>query len=1161
MHLSKINISGFKSFADQVSIVFKNNLVGIVGPNGCGKSNIIDAIRWVLGVGTAKSLRGNSMDDVIFKGSDTRAPADRAVVELLFDNSDGFVKGEFAKYDELSVRRELNIEGDSHYFLNNTRCRKKDVTDIFLGTGLSKKGYAIIQQGMVSRIVESNPQEIKSFLEDSAGIARFKERKRESELKIAHTKRNLDRVTDLRKELKTQLNKLDRQSRHAERYKKYQQKRRELKLSVLFSHYISSKEKYQKSHLEIQDITKVIQNLDNNQKNLESQLSVLDKEYKQAFSEKQDLLNEENKLDLQIGQLKQSYDYLLLQKRDNHEQLNTIVNNHNQLCLQAKKKKDELQTIAEQQNAKDKGRNDIFMQYEKAKEIFDRESRVISDFESLAVSLESDAKNLSYEQKLLDEKISDMEADFMSNKSKYQNIQTEYEKLKSIIKDSELEKLSSELKLKQELLFATEQKNQKNSEQHHLALAQRDAIYNSLNQLNEVKQKLIGEIATLSALSIEGNQEEKSRVYEWLTKTGLSERHSLAHYIEASEPYSHAVEMLLSEKLGSIVVGELEQLMKPLSELKSGKISFISIDQQNEYGLEGTLAQYVKAPRQIARLLEKVKIMDGLGQAFEAFSGLNPDELIFSKDGYLLSNTQLVYYQPTSAQKTQLTKAKIYDHKQQELKKCQEQINAKQNETTLLNQSIEEANSSKADLENSLSQIREALNNLNDNRNNIYSQIQSHNAQLHIQLNTMRNLENSNDKINLLLNKNKQSRDSVVTKLDSCKNKIDDLEKKKNDLMSGYNQAKLNYEEIAKEKTEYDAKQKNLDTLVSSHKNHLEFINKQLATTLKQKEKISKALEESEAQLPEKKEKISSKIALKEDLEKRIAIKSQALEQIHSKLEHANKELAEIIRSIGEQNQTQHQAQLLLKEYQLAIIQHEKDITELKGSIDDIHTYSLIDNLGEVEVEIESLDNSITQLGAINLTAIEEYNELKERHEFLENQYNDITNSIDILEKSIAEIDKQTESAFHSVFESIQKNLNEVVNYLFAGGKATLEIVGDKSHNSQGVEINVQPPGKKISSIQSLSGGEKTMTAIAFVVAMFRLNPAPFCLMDEVDAALDDVNIRRFCALLTEMSDTVQHIVISHHKQTMSIAKQLNGVTMNEAGVSKVVSVDMKRAS
>ena len=989
MQLKHIKLAGFKSFVDPTRISFPTNMVAVVGPNGCGKSNVIDAVRWVLGELSAKNLRGDSMSDVIFNGSDLRKPSGQCSIELLFDNSMGKLGGEYAKYNEISIKRLMTRDGQSNYSINNTSCRRKDVQDIFLGTGLGPRSYAIIEQGMVSKIVSAKPEEMRTFIEEAAGISKYKERRKETEQRIKKTKENLSRVLDIRDEIKRLINRLQNQANAAEKYKKFQVEEKDLKLNISILNSLSAKA--QKDKLSSQ-ISSLANQITVKSAEVETQQSTIDQ------------IRTEHSSVLSAFEIAQKNFYSIGADIARYE---ANIQNLN---------KTESQTKADLATAKESY--------------------------SRAIEKESSFDTLNPKENELKLNIAILKA-LQANEQK--------QKLEIPINDYE-----SSIQLKSDEV----QKHQGTIEK----IKNDNALFSS--SFDEAQ-------SSFSSISTDiARQEANLQNLEKLEAQSLSDlERAKASYQAAVEKESNQENLSPKEKAMNL----LDNILESLGNLGSNGDSIKS-----------------KALELKAALTSILKIAS--------------DQSKSMTDEYLQRQKRLEEtLLQTAEKKSQIEKELVlFSAKKAESERSLDNYKSKKLEVNELIRKSEELKSA--------SSIE--LRSLESQKNNLKLDLRTFEV----------NLENASIILEKAEVKISEINPSDFASLDLAK-----LESSLAEIQSSI--SALSSINLAAP-DEYLSRQNNLTELLEQTELKKNEADEQLAILIQK----SASAEGDLNTIRQKQSKVDESIRETENKKSIAALDLRALEEQSNNLK------------------------LDFRTFEVNLDNASQALTRAGLAIGDINPEEYKDmDISNLEQSLAGVQAKIISLGAINLAAPDEIAEESQRMEELDAQLEDLNEALEKLQGAIKKIDAESKLKFDESFNAVNSKIQEIFPKLFGGGKASLELLEGDSLNS-GITLTAQPPGKKNATISQLSGGEKAMTALSLVFALFELNPAPFCLLDEVDAPLDDLNATRFVAMVEEMSDRVQFIFITHNKISMEKSDHLMGVTMQEAGVSRVVSVDVKEA-
>ena len=896
MRLSKIKLSGFKTFVEPTTLTLPSNLVGIVGPNGCGKSNVIDAVRWVLGESSAKYLRGESMSDVIFNGSASRKPVSNASIELFFDNSEKKIVGEFAKYNEISTRRVITRDGQSEYYLNGTKCRRKDITNLFLGTGLGPRSYAIVQQAMISSLIEAKPDEMRVFLEEASGISKYKQKRKETESRIKNTRENLNRLNDLKEEIDKQIKRLKKQAKDADKYKQLKDRENDIQGEIIYCRIID----------------------------IDTKLKTNDLESKSFRDTYDDRLTKLRKIEADIEELR-------IKNNEVNESFNSSQKDHFE--IQAK--------IA---------RIEQSIEYEK-----ELESQ--KSINAQEIKKELDRIRLEYSEDQLELERINAELDSKS-------ISNEETKVA-------LSQLEGQLKITTDDLTSEEKLNEK--------------LRSELNDLKTTYESESVRVNLLEKQSSEQNRQKEIIINVNQLKDGFL---SLKAILEDSLSD-------FSSETSKIIANQIEKLEEKINQLSS---------------------EYKETELKISENEKQLKKSQNItGKTKKLF-----DEMTNMKNESDKKKVDLANLRNTQSQKLSNTRERLQDA---ELK-------------------TESLKTSQQGLQTAISRLEAQI-----------TQLKTRSLELNAKENPQTSInDEQKSELEVLLNMSLESEKSL------------EIERKKQEEM----QLLLRNQEVDRT---------NINASVNQAREDLERFR------LKQKE-----------------------------------------------YEVRKESLNEQLVSIG---------------------------IDFK-SIDEIYSAKNI-SLESLSSELEKILRGIDRLGAINLAAEAEFKEESKRMEKLDEQFDDLNRALETLTGAIKQIDDESKSRFSETFEKVNEGLSKHFPRLFDGGKAYLELEDNDALNG-GVFVMARPPGKRNSNIHLLSGGEKALTAVALLFSIFELNPAPFCLLDEVDAPLDDTNVSRFCEIVREMSSNVQFVVITHNKTTMELTKQLIGVTMSEPGVSRLVSVDLDEA-
>jgi len=1153
VRLKKIKLAGFKSFVEPTTIPFPGEMTAIVGPNGCGKSNVIDAVRWVLGESSAKNLRGDAMTDVIFNGSSSRKPVGQCSVELVFDNSAGRIAGEFANYNELSVKRLVTRDATSTYFLNGIKCRRRDVTDLFLGTGLGPRSYAIIEQGMISRLIESKPQDLRVFIEEAAGISKYKERRRETENRIRHTHDNLERLNDVRDELGKQLEKLQRQAAAATRYKTLRSQTRELKgqlAAIRFlknSEHIEALQKQQQAlQLEVDDL---VARLQGDEAGLES-YKTKQIDTKQAIDDLQQQLfttsNAITRLEqnaLHAKQRKSQVEQELSRLSEQHDLLNHSISEAQEALAVSN---EALENIAPEMALKE-------AELEHAKERFEDAEQALREFNAKAREQEQTYNQLRQTVQQCHSQIQSTMSMQLRTSQRISELQEELKQLDNedfsdeiVLLEGQCEELGFEIDEAQHALQAVIDKVQR----------QAGDVKTTEATLREIQGKLQTAQSTRAAL--EALQQDASNNDDVMLE-GIEK---LWQQFSSSQKLAHCVESILQHTKDPVVAKShnIQALLQNEERLPSGVKVFTDAAFVTK-GKDGSLAQAL------------------LGENALRVPAFFNDILLCKNDEELARTIESLEKEFTSA----ISPTGLWASAQWVVKPGEVSDGALQraNKIQALIVEIDEQESLIEEASNALEHAQQLLSE---------SEVQKQ-SQHRLVSEKENQLSQVKNKLSLLQMQQDQQSARTVKLTDELAKQERMLAKEEEQLAQLSEKLELQEAQILEHEvhidevnTKREANERNttelralVDSLTSQNhalalkmqqlENHQNLYSQQVTRNLEQREEYIKNKDRLTHELNQltspqeiQEAELQTLLETKTELEQLKSVKQRALEDIEQWLREAEKGHQTLGKDIQTRQSNIDKLNIDIEGYRVRANTILEQLDETQQSLKHI-LETLPDDAEEKrwQDELEKTQASLQRLGAVNLAAVEEYETQSERKSHLDTQHDDLTNALDTLQSAIRKIDKETRTRFSTTFEQVNEDLKTLFPKVFGGGSAYLALTDDDLLET-GVTIMARPPGKKNSTIHLLSGGEKALTALSLVFAIFRLNPAPFCLLDEVDAPLDDANVGRFCNLVSEMSQTVQFIYITHNKIAMEMASHLTGVTMAEPGVSRMVAVDVDEA-
>ncbi|MCF5649656.1 chromosome segregation protein SMC [Pseudomonas syringae] len=1156
MRLKCIKLAGFKSFVDPTTVNFPSNMAAVVGPNGCGKSNIIDAVRWVMGESSAKNLRGESMTDVIFNGSTSRKPVSQASIELVFDNSDGTLVGEYAAYAEISIRRKVTRDSQNSYYLNGTKCRRRDITDIFLGTGLGPRSYSIIEQGMISKLIEAKPEDLRNFIEEAAGISKYKERRRETENRIRRTHENLARLTDLREELERQLERLHRQAQAAEKYQEYKAEERQLKaqLSALRWQALNDLVGQREAVIGNQEVgfealvadqrsaDASIERLRDGHHDLSERFNLVQGRF---YSVGGDIARVEQSIQHGQQRLRQLQDDLREAERARQETESHLGHDTTLLAtlgeeLEMLEPEQEMTSAAAEESAIALEDAEAAMQgWQEKWDVFNQQSaepqRQAQVQQSRIQQLEQSIERLAERQRRLAEERQLLTAD---------------------PEDAAILQLSEDLATRDmtlEELHMGEEQAVERLEQLREALQHASQAQ---QQAQGELQRLNGRLASLEALQ-QAALDPDTGTAEWLRDQQLVERPRLAEGLSVEAGWELAVETVLGADLQAVLVDDFDGL--DLAGFQQGDLRLLSAG-ADTVRAPGSLLEKVDSTVDLSAWLGQVIPVENLDEALARRVQLSAGQSLISRDGYWVGRHFLRVRRASEAQSGVLARGQELqrlslerDEREATLATLEEQLlvlreqqSQEEDAREQLRRRVQDETRQQSELKAQLSAVRVKVEQLTLRRTRLdeeLAELGEQRAVEHEQLGESRlQLQDALDS----MAQDTEQREVLQAQRDALRERLDRIRQDARQHKDHSHQLAVRLGSI---KAQYD-----------STRQALERLRMQSERLTEKREQLSLNLEEGEAPLEE------LRLKLEELLERRMVVDDE-MRIAKNALEDADRELREAEKR---RTQAEQQSQLLRGqleqqrlEWQALTVRRKALQDQLQEDGYDLHGVlaTLTPEASEqaAEQQLESIAGRIQRLGAINLAAIDEYQQQSERKRYLDAQDADLVEALDTLENVIRKIDKETRNRFKDTFDQINSGIQALFPKVFGGGSAYLELTGEDLLDT-GVTIMARPPGKKNSTIHLLSGGEKALTALALVFAIFKLNPAPFCMLDEVDAPLDDANVGRYARLVKEMSQTVQFIYITHNKIAMEMADQLMGVTMHEPGCSRLVAVDVEQA-
>jgi chromosome segregation protein len=1161
MRLSKIKLAGFKSFVDPTSVTFPSNLIGVVGPNGCGKSNIIDAVRWVMGEISAKHLRGDSMADVVFNGSASRKPVGTASVELVFDNSDGKLSGQYAGFNEVSLKRVVSRDGTSAYFLNGTRCRRKDITQLFLGTGLGARSYAIIEQGMISRVIEARPEELRGFIEEAAGISKYKERRRETENRISHTKENLERLNDLREEVDKQLRHLQRQAATARRYQSLKEEERKVSAELIALRLRAIEEESTSKETILLQRDTQMQAAIAELRSLESAIEST----REDFTEKSEALNAVQGRYYQIGAEISRTEQSIQHARDLRQRQKTDLEQAERGASEAAHHltRDEAQ-IDELRRELEELEPGLIEARERAQlsaAALAEAEEAMQEWQERWEAFNRDSREASEKTQVERARIEQLENQLVRLGTQREKLANELNELRAADATDRLDDLVAE---------ETEVR-----EEGERSAATLQAIVEQIQQLRERERELVaasdqsrqelqqaqGKLMSLQALQQAALGLAQGKVTEWLAANTLSERPRLGQQLTVEPGWERAVETVLGSYLEAVSVEQIDSIAGRLDSLQVGTVSFYSANGSSGQSAEpGLLLSRVKGPSAIAALLTGIVAVDTLNEALERRHSLREGESVITRDGVWIGRDWL------RVSRDQDVHAGVLERENQ-MRELRDAVAGAEERRNALGDELLAARDQLSAQEQRRDELQGEVNRLHRLLSELTAQIGALRTKAEQTAERTRRIEAELEETAGEHERLAEAIAEAKGRLQEGMDAMAEFESTRGELELGRDELRQNLsQKRTQAQADRDAAQdiairvESKRSALTSISAGIERLRNQLQQMQARKEELTRQLEDGESPLDELSQ------VLEAALEQRITVE-QELAAARETLESAETRMRTLDQNRLNAEAAVEQARAQLEDVRLAAqelrVRRETLLEQFAATQFELETvYQEMPSEATIEAweeTLEDLNDKIGRLGQVNLAAIDEYKEQSERKEYLDRQFKDLTEALETLETAIRRIDRETRSRFQDTFDRVNAGLKERFPRLFGGGHAYIELAGDDILNA-GVSIMARPPGKRNSTINQLSGGEKALTAVALVFSIFELNPAPFCLLDEVDAPLDENNVGRFCDTVREMSSRVQFIFITHNKTTMELASQLIGVTMHEPGVSRLVAVDVDEA-
>ena len=1163
MRLTHIKLAGFKSFVDPTNIHVPGQLIGVVGPNGCGKSNVIDAVRWVLGESSAKHLRGESMQDVLFNGSGGRKPVSRASVELVFDNSLGRASGQWSAYAEISVKRVLDRNGDSTYYINNIHVRRRDVTDMFLGTGLGARAYAIIEQGMISRVIEAKPEELRIFLEEAAGVSIYKERRRETELRLRDTRENLLRVDDIRQELDGQLEKLAGQAEVAKQYHALNDQLTSSQHMLWFLRKREAQNQWERMTREVERLVNELEAETARLRESEARLEETRAAHYQASDRLHEVQSEVYAANAEVAKLEQQIQH----QRDSRSRITSQIASVEQQLAQHQAQRGQAETeladwrekLAAAQEEVARAQEAVNAEREKlpaARDTFEAAQKRHADLQRSLAEAEQGRRveetHVAHAEKAL-EQLTTRLARLNEEQSKLQRPDSAH--LQSMQVD-----VAERGRVLDDARRSYGEKHQRQPEFERAVREAQRRVQDGGRELAALEARR----HALEQMQVAADQDEK--LGEWLTRHELHKLSRFWQKLDIDAGWDVALEGVLRERVRAVVVDDIGRAgawltdMPPaavvLAESRNGAAAASSA-----HGLT-PLVQHVRWKGEGAGCLGDwlygVYAVADCSEAFAKRELLGPGEVIVCQAGHVMTRHGMSFHGEQSALHGVLLR---------------------QREIETLGNEIETHKAAQFEREAGVEQAEEALVTLKAEMSSAQSDITRMQQELH-------QLQMEVQKLAQIEAQANQRSDAIERDLNEVTTSLQREEEQKMSSAEALRELRMRMEELLEHLQDAKHARDEAEATLNNQRNRLAeieraaqesvFSERSCTAKLRELENILRLASENAERLAGDQMRLTDELSgmdeapLREALDQALATRQQAdelqagardaLAQATQALQMVEQERAVSEQKLNPLRDKLEQARLKEQEARLTDEQANTQLQEANANVEELAQQAekgvKADHLAR---DINRLKQEIEALGAVNLAALDELQSATERKTYLDAQANDLLQAVETLESAIHTIDKETRERLQQTYDTVNGYFKELFPSVFRGGHAELILTGEDLLDS-GVQIVAQPPGKRNNSIHLLSGGEKALTALALVFSLFRLNPAPFCLLDEVDAPLDDANTGRYCDLVKRMSEHTQFLFVTHNKITMELAQQLVGVTMPEPGVSRVVAVDVDNA-
>lgn len=1163
MRLKCIKLAGFKSFVDPTTVNLPGNLCAVVGPNGCGKSNIIDAVRWVMGEVSAKHLRGESMADVIFSGSGTRKPVAQATIELVFDNSAGTLGGQYAAYTEIAVKRRVSRDGQSVYYLNGSRCRRRDVTDVFLGTGLGPRSYAIIEQGMISRLIESRPEDLRVYLEEAAGISKYKERRRDTELRIQHTRENLERLTDIREELGRQLERLRRQAAAAEKYRELKAEERQVTAEHIALSWRIRDAEARGRETEIAGQEVVLESLVAEREAAAAGIERLRARHLEAS----DTLNEAQRrfyaVGAEVSALEQRIEHAREQARRQKAELDQV--NRNLSAAREHRQADVARRTAWAAELDElrPGRTRTQAALAAAEQCLEAEEARLQERQR---HCETDQEERTQVQRRVDQlqaRVAHLDAAIARVAENLRRQRSELAGLSDGPTEGGPAELAGQLAEQETAIDGRQEELDRLAAEIAGARARQTEVAEVLNGERERLQRLQGQRAGLTTL-LDAARDTDAETAACLGAWSLAEARRLADALGIEPGWELALETVLGDALQARCTPDLDAFRERLGSPSRGHLWLLEPGAGaggRDAGVLPLLADKLTAAVEWAGpLLSGVRAAEDFEDAWERRAALGPGDSAVTRDGIWFGANWVQVARGEAGAGGELSQRRELGEVEAEIAAVEIRLAEHQARHATAERAIRDLEEARRSAERALAQAQRD-----------YAELR---ARQSAELTRRQQLAERRGRLEREIDQGERLRQREIEEVRAARAELeDDLEQlqrvnaavehqvgEREACRAAVHGARENARQLRAEMHQLDLRERSLSAQLESLREGESRLQAQIESLEVRRGQLAAELVDAERPVPEYQAQLQEQLAARVAADTELGGARERVQRLEQELREADAARTGAERRVQEHRDRLEQLRLGAREIRTRADAQLDRLQSLGLELDAVLAGLPEDAAADSWLQrLEALDRRIQRLGPINLAALDECRQEEERKVYLDAQDAELRDALDTLEDAIRKIDRETRSRFKDTFDRVNASLQALFPKLFGGGRASLEMTGDDLL-STGIAIMAQPPGKRNATIHLLSGGEKALTAIALVFAIFELNPAPFCMLDEVDAPLDDINADRYARLVREISEKVQFVFITHNKISMEIAGQLLGVTMHEPGVSRLVAVDVDEA-